>query len=296
MEHVFGEHNCGLLLNTGPFQGRGLFPRDFAEKPQGRAWRGATAFPKEKLVPRSEWDERIAEMEAKKTRLSDVVLDSGLPCKDQKSTNYCWINATTHCAEVNLVRANQLGPDGKPVELSSASVGCKVKGFRNNGGYGWEGLEYAIEHGWVPMSMWPNAAISRSYDTTAAWEAAKAYLVLEWWDGESRNFDEQMSCGFHRIPTSDGHSWWSHQVTGYDPVIVSNSVRDEQRRFIERLALRTVMDKVERDRRLEVAGSKYGRRKRNSWGMSYGDKGFFILTESKANADDWCCPRVMLPA
>lgn len=304
-EPAYGEHNAHLLLIEVPAdQSRGYHARDWRENPQGGAWRGSKSFPKELIIPRDEWDERIEEQERTKTRLSDLVLEAGLPCKDQASTNYCWINAPTHVAEINLIQQNQRKPDGSLVVLSPASVGCKVKSFRNQGGWGQEGLDYAIEHGWVTVEKWPANAINRSYDTAEAWEEAKKYKPTNFFDLTSRSFNEKASAHLRRMATADGYSWWSHEVTGYDLVIVSNSIRDESRRTIDTLWKQMNakgytgprMGKDQYDQRIELAASKYGARERNSWAMSYGDRGFFILAESKATPDDACCSVDMMPA
>ena len=293
---VFGEHNIDTLTGNVPAgQSRGYKARDYEAYPVGFC-SGLSALPSEMMVPRDQWDERIEEMERTKTRLSDLVLAAGLPCKDQNGTNYCWINAPTHAVEVRLIQQNQRKKDGGLIILSPASVGCKIKGFRNVGGWGGEGLEYIREHGLVPVELWPANAISRTYDKPEAWKEAEQFIVLEWFDLKPRSFDEKMSCHFHRIPTADGYNWWSHEVTGYDPIRISASVRDSQRRWFENSELFQKLDPITRDRQLEELGSKYGSRERNSWGMSYGDRGFFDLTESKATPDDSCCPRVVVPS
>ena len=43
----------------------------------------ADPFPPQLLIPRSEWQARIEEMEATQTRLSDLAKLYGLPCKNQ---------------------------------------------------------------------------------------------------------------------------------------------------------------------------------------------------------------------
>lgn len=265
-ERVYDDSNFGSLLaqDIPAGQSRGLVPRDWRSAPHGEAWLGASKFPKHLVIPRNEWDQRIAEMESTKSRLSDLILEIGLECKDQNGTNFCWINAPTHCVEIMLCLQNQKREDGSLIVLSPASIGCIIKNFRNQGGWGQEGLDKIIERGLCDVRDWPPNAIDRKFNTEAAWQIAKRYRVTEWWDLTPRSFDEKMSCHFMRIPTADGYNWWSHEVTGYDPVKVRPGV--------------------------------YGARERNSWAMSYGDKGFFILEERKATPDDCCCPRVILPS
>lgn len=78
-EHVFA---------PPPNKTRGLVLR----RPFGaaRAYEGvAQPFPKELLIPRSEWQARIQEREERKARAYDLIVRAGLPCKDQNGTNYC---------------------------------------------------------------------------------------------------------------------------------------------------------------------------------------------------------------
>jgi len=234
--------------------GRGLERRDWQKDPfASNAFSGG--FPSHLLVDKSEWDERIEEMERTKTRLSDLIRQAGLKCKNQARTNYCWINAPVYCLEASRVVS------GMPhVELSPASVGAKIKGFRNSGGWGTQGLAYMVEHGCVPAELWPVNAIDRRYDTEEAWTSAKDFKVLEWWDLRPRNFSELMSCLFHRIPVAVGYDWWGHETSALDPL------------------------------RLKNGG--YGTGQMNSWGESYGDRGYFVLNESKSTPDDAVAPRV----
>jgi hypothetical protein len=68
-------------------KGRGL---DLSSRPRGFAYGGtAEPFPDSMLIPKSEWQSRIQEMEERKSRLSDLCRDAGLKCKDQQQTNYC---------------------------------------------------------------------------------------------------------------------------------------------------------------------------------------------------------------
>lgn len=208
------------------------------------------------IIPRSEWDDRIAEMEQNSTRISDMLLQLGIPSLDQDSTNYCWCNAVVGAVQVVRAQQNQ-----KYIPLSPASVAAPIKNYQNQGGWGAEALDYIVKNGVAAVSQWPANAIKRSYFDPSRANAA-LHKVTEYYLLDSRNFDQLMTMLFMRIPTAIGLNWWSHEVLACDPV--------------------------------SLGSGDYGVRFRNSWGDSYGSKGFNTLTQSKATPDDACSPGVTI--
>jgi hypothetical protein len=249
---------CNDPVINGEQVSRGRLPRDYNQEPFG-SLPFAAPFPSDMLIPESEWDDRIKEMEATKTRLTDLCDQAGLTVLDQNGTNYCWINAPVHCVEVLRVA------NGQPlVRLSPASCGGPIKNYRNVGGWGTEGLKYIVSTGIVPQAQWPPNAITKSYDTAETRELRKQFKVTEWWDLRPRNMQELISCLLQRIPVAVGLNWWSHEVTYMDPVA--------------------------------LGGGKYGARIDNSWSTSWGTNGRGILSGSKVLPDDAVAPRVATPS
>ncbi len=232
---------------TDPTKGTGL-ELERRTTPYGQMY-GAPPFPQHLLIDTSEFQARIEEKDRLGNRISDWIKRSGSKCKDQGQTNYCWINSPTRLLEI--LRMQQNLPH---VELSPASVGGPIKGYRNQGGFGEEGLEYLIRNGSVPVSMWPANAIDRRYDTAEATAARAMYKVgNEWFELQPRNHQEMISCLLRNIVVTVGLNWWRHQVT--------------------------YCDAVWQDGQAVI-------RFENSHGSGFGDQGMAILQGQKMYADD----------
>jgi len=233
-------------------RGNGYIPRDYAEFPEG-TFAAPFNMP---TIPREEWPERIEQMDKQKGWIKDHILRAGMKVKNQQQTSYCWINAPVFCNEA--VRVSQGDPY---VELSPASVGAPIKGYRNVGGWGSQGVQYMTEHGVAPVSLWPANAIDRRYDTAESREERKKYIIDEWLELKARNVDQMATCALLGMPIAIGLNWWSHEVT-----VVSMAYKNGQFYF-------------------EIG---------NSWGEGYGEKGYALLTESKARPDDAVVPSVVI--
>ena len=216
----------------------------------------AEQFDEALLIPKSEWQARIKEMEERKSRISDQIRFAKLPPKNQEQTNYCWGNAPVHCTEIVRMQQGE-----KMVLLSPASVCAKINGFKNDGGWGKEALERIISDGITPVTLWPANAINRSYDTVTSTAMALKYRVTEWTELQPRNINQLVSMLLRRVPVAVGYNWWSHEVTACDPVWLDGDI-----------AVRI----------------------RNSWGQWGDGNGFAVLQGNRMLPDDAVCPRVAL--
>lgn len=235
---------------------RGYFPRDYQTFPEGVF---AAPFPMP-IIPTSEWAERIKDMTEQKRFPKDHKKAAGFKSLNQNGTNYCWINAPVQC--IHYVRAIQ---GEKHVPLSPASVGAKIKNYKNVGGWGSQGLQYLIDHGVAPQSLWPANAIERKYDTAESQEERKKYIVDEWWELKDRNYEQLVSCLLLGYPVALGLNWWSHEITACSLAIRGNDPASD-----------TLVD-ID-----------------NSWGTGYGDDGHALLARNKATPDDAVLPRVVI--
>lgn len=230
-----------------------------AGRPKGLAYAGvADPFPDSLLIDKAEWADRINEREKSRRAIKARLLAGGVRVKDQESTNYCWINAPTFLTEVTRFLQNE-----RRVVLSPASAGARIKKYKNAGGWGKEGLEWIAEHGLVPADQWPANAIDRRYETPANVELARRYRVVEWWELEPRNLEQQVSCLLRGFPIAAGFNWWAHEVSLVDAVWVNRQI-----------------------------GIQFA----NSWGESYGDKGYGVLQGSRMLSDDSVVPRSAIAA
>lgn len=233
---------------------RGLVPGERAAHPYGST--PHMGAPTIKKIPRSEWDDRLEEMDKTKSSLWHLMDSLNSPVKDQDGIPYCWAHGITRAIEVRVgSQRNQA------VSLSATSIGCKIKNFRAQGGWGRDAIVYAAEHGIVPMELWPENELNRKYDTPEAWTAAGDFIVDEWDELEENDFDMEMSYAFERFPFGLGLDWWGHLICGMVPIGNGDGT--------------------------------YSLGIDNSWGKGWGDNGRGILKESKARGDA-CAPRVIV--
>ena len=214
-----------------PGMSRGYVERDLSKHPVGslEGSVGSAEFNKEvPLIPWEEFPARIEEQEKKKTRLSDIRMtgDKGnpLPSYDQNGQGFCWEYSTL--SGVTLKRAEM----GLPyIRLSGHAQACKIKNFRDEGG--WCGLSTSdgTTRGFMPAYLWPEKSMSRKYDTAENWEIAKNFCITEGfldmqqqvWD-MSLTFQQIASCILSGIPCPVDFDWWSHSILGMDLVYVTN--------------------------------------------------------------------------
>jgi hypothetical protein len=231
-----------------PGTARGMVPRDYAADPP-EMFAPPAAIP---LIPRSEWDARIKERRARKVGLRDLWLRGGQKHLDQNGQGYCWAYSTGHA--IMAQRAAQGQPNRR---LSPHGVACKIKGFRDQGGWCGLSADFARKVGYPDVGAWPEQSMSRAHDTPATWENAAANRITgDWVDlaashfyYQNLTFDQTVSALLQNHPCPLDFNWWGHSVCGMDVEVVE-------------------------------AGS-YGIVILNSW-QGWGDQGFAVLRGDRA--------------
>jgi hypothetical protein len=222
------------------------------------------------LIPQSEWHDRLTEMAAQNALLSDLRMrgDAGKPIVslDQNGQGYCWIYSTTMAAMMERVRRN-----APYLRFSAHAGGCKVKNFRDEGGWCGLSAKFLREHGIPTVAFWPEKSMSRGHDKPETWANAALHKITEDWVDLTRavydqnlTFQQVATCLLSGSPCAVDFNWWGHSVCALDLV--------------------------------EVEPGSWGLRIINSWTDGWGEKGFAVLRGSKAQPNGAICVRTTRPS
>ncbi len=175
---IIDDSNAHLYANPS-FTGRaaGLIPRDYEANPVG-CFAFAEEFPDSMLIPESEWAARLAAQMAVKATLLDLreANYDTLKSLDQDGLGLCWAFSTTKACM--YIRARMGEPN---MRLSAWWVAGKVKGWRDQGGWGGESLEQIVKSGVPTETFCPS--YKASYDTPDCQANAALHKFTEWWEG-----------------------------------------------------------------------------------------------------------------
>jgi hypothetical protein len=236
----------------------GLIPRNYSTHPVG-CYAFAPEFPESELVPESEWADRLAENRKNKSGLLDLRIDHYdiLKSLDQDGLGLCWAFSSTKACMYTRALAGE-----PPLRLSAWYVAGKIKGWRDEGGWGAASLEFIAQNGVPVLDLCPK--YSHSYDTEAAAANGAFHKFSEWWDGSDNPSVAQkqlVSMLLKRRPcvvdlNDMGHSMCAIDIDSLNP-------------------LRIVYD--------------------NSWGEQ-GDRGLYVGQGARARPDGLVVPRVVTPS
>jgi hypothetical protein len=224
-------------------------PRDLKKHPYGKSpGTISLADAGVRVIPRADWPKYLAAHKAANAGLRALLYDK-LPCSDQDGTNYCWANGPANCG-ATLVYTTGRGS----YLLSAASVGGPLTGYSNEGGWPADAIQFMAKYGIVRDSLWPNASINRAYaskpEVIADYPKHLVTSTIADLGASGSIFDEVATCVLLGCPVAVSHDWWGHAVMAVD---------------------------------LEQKNGTWYMVERNSWGMDYGDQGFFPLPEGRGS-------------
>lgn len=173
------------------------------------------------LIPRSDWQAIIQEQEEQQSSLEHMwrrtygnnVRRAHL---DQNGQGYCWAYSVSHTIMMARCRDNQ-----PPKRLSAHAVACKIKNFRDQGGWCGLSAQFIRENGVPTVETWKEKSMSRQYDNPETWNEAQQYKITEdyvdltrdvW--GQNLTYDQVITCLLMNIPCALDYNWWGHSVCG----------------------------------------------------------------------------------
>lgn len=256
--HVITDHNWQDFLYPvidGERKAHGLKPRDYKSHPEGCfAW--ADPFPDSLLIPEADLDDALAEAKAQKRTLLDLreTHYDVLKSLDQDGLGLCWAFSSTKAAMYLRALMNE-----PLLVLSAWWVAGKVKGWRDEGGWGSESLEFIVANGAPEYSKCP--AYRSSYDGPDTQSNAALHKVIKWWEcseDPDKAFHQTASAHARMLVTVEDFNWLSHSMC----CVMTNGYKSPD------------------------AWAD------NSWGESAGEKGLYRLQGGKAKPNGAWVPYV----
>lgn len=297
-----GNYHQYLQAHVDPEDGLprayGLIPRNYHTHPLG-CYGGIIPYTAVDMptIPRDQWTERAAKQIADKARLSDIrnIGKNGqvMPSTDQNGRGYCWFHSGTSCTL--LLRASANLPY---VDLSAYAGACVIKNFRDEGGWGAQGLDFIMSRGIPSSEFWPQRAVSRTHDNPATWANAAKYKVSEGFIDlamaqydRNLSFEQVITCLLVGIPVVGDFNWWGHSVALMDAVN-GNNMRDKTRSDSGKKATVALFEAIWGINDPVLAG--WAVRIWNSWGDSWSSDGTGVLAGNQAIPDGATAPRSVL--
>jgi len=234
--------NGEVIDATGERRKLACFPR---KVPVGGV--KCASLPSFPLIPRNEWASRIRDQKQARADLRSLLKDNNIPSYDQAQTSYCHANSAVLAGVCCRLRQGE-----SPAILSPGSVGGPVTGYRNEGAYIEDDLQWMADHGAATIDFVPANQISRSGWKPGAEENAKLHRFVKWIDmgqKDSQMFDRCATRLLLGDSVAVAYDWWQHSV------------------------LLTAL--------VEISAGRFGFEFRNSWSASYGDDGYATLAEGR---------------
>lgn len=301
-EVLIGDHNFHQYQPPptvdGEVKSYGLIPRDYKTHPRG-CYSSIHAIDVP-LIDQGEWPQRLKDLAANHALLSDIRLKGNagqpIPSRDQNGKGYCWAHSGTSATLIVRATANLPYAD-----LSAYAVACTIKSYRDEGGWGAQGVDFMADKGIPTSATWPQQSMSRSNDNAATWaDAAKHKITEGFIDLAAAQYDRNLSFNqvasllLSGVPVVVDYNWWSHSVCAID--LVDGAA---QRGVYRDLTTGKIPQLSAFDQEWGMSDpvtAGFGVRIWNSWGDSWSDRGMGTLSGSKAIPDGAVAPRQSTPS
>ncbi len=248
--------NDVLFSTEAGKRSRGLIERNYTTHPVGYYANIPAAAIDMPTLSRDTRIEIVKYRKAQKATNRDIRRTRGphggiIPSLDQNGIGYCWIHSGTMAIIMRRAQMNQ-----PYVSLSAFGPGCLMKNYRDEGGWGADGVQWLSENGVPAESYWPQRSMSRSNDTPEMRANAKLFRIQEGWVdfqtpvwSRSMTYDQQKTwLALGGLIVAD-FNWWVHSVLLWD---------------------------------LDIVDGEECPTGINSWGDSWGDIGEFTLQGERA--------------
>lgn len=269
---------------------RGLIPRPYEAHPVGSYGTipGYKAVQFD-LIPTADWPTRIKALKEGGARISDARRRGNaggmIPSRDQNGKGYCWYHSGT---SAQLAVRAMLGLPY--VDLSAYAGACMIKNFRDEGGWGAQGVDHQAKVGIPSSQYWPQRSMSRANDNPATWANALLHRVDEgWMDLEAAQYDRNLTwaqvvtCVLSGWPVVVDYNWWGHSVCALDAVdgvaLFNDTVRGSSGKKLDARQFEAVWDMN------DPVTAGVGLNIWNSWGDSWSNAGEGYLTPQKSVPD-----------
>ncbi len=189
----------------------GLIPRDYSTHPIGH-YKSIPPFFGIPMMTDDEIQAAIVRKNAEKSWLSDLrdvgMFGSPIPSRDQNGKGYCWAHSSVSANLLIRARDNQPYAD-----LSAYAIACIIKGYRDEGGWGAESVDWQVANGVPTSKTWPQQSMSRSNDNAAMRAEAALYKPVGVWADMQPNDNRALAtCLCKDDPVVVDFNWWSHSV------------------------------------------------------------------------------------
>lgn len=168
------------------------------------------------VPPRSEWSDRIKEMERTRSRLSDMRASAGIPALDQGGSYYCTWHAVTMAVMLHRAKCN-----APHVPLSAFGLACKIKRGANTTYWSSMAASTAASYGIPSQAVFPQGSYDPALLTPACDTDAAKYLSVNYfarWGLASFPVEQIFAFLFRRVPVFADFMNIKHSLCLTDPV------------------------------------------------------------------------------